>query len=432
MDRGKRKRATTRQQQEKDHKPETDQNDAADEVDNSTTTPKRKRPEPESNSDSTLTKPKPLTGSGQQDTTLANNKATTKINEESNNNRRKPGTNNSVDVLSITTGPCGKHYAAVDNAFETFLGELQNIRESVELGWTKSKERRIKLQQNLDQFNTSHDNGKVVTLSIGGQRFSTMESTLMGEQESFFWSMLHSGNWTPNQQGEYFVDRSPIAFHHILEFMRSSKEIPVEKLGDIEKDQLLDDIDFYQIPSLFHLTDKPRQQQPENRMKWATDNLAPSPPTVMALKWQKLHEAVYCYPWHLIPTTIKGTVRWSVSVTRTKANIWPNNMMIGIGPLPQCTTGGAYITMNDGTLTRLNQQTQFKFSWPDGYERVTHFELDCDTAMLTISTSKTSREVQFGSVAGLAAWCVCQPGFGGAGATIGSEVTISSNRLEDQ
>eukprot|EP01006_Ploeotia_vitrea_P057343 TRINITY_DN68171_c6_g1_i2.p1 TRINITY_DN68171_c6_g1~~TRINITY_DN68171_c6_g1_i2.p1 ORF type:complete len:321 (+),score=32.36 TRINITY_DN68171_c6_g1_i2:65-1027(+) len=306
MDRGKRKRATTRQQQEKDHKPETDQNDAADEVDNSTTTPKRKRPEPESNSDSTLTKPKPLTGSGQQDTTLANNKATTKINEESNNNRRKPGTNNSVDVLSITTGPCGKHYAAVDNAFETFLGELQNIRESVELGWTKSKERRIKLQQNLDQFNTSHDNGKVVTLSIGGQRFSTMESTLMGEQESFFWSMLHSGNWTPNQQGEYFVDRSPIAFHHILEFMRSSKEIPVEKLGDIEKDQLLDDIDFYQIPSLFHLTDKPRQQQPENRMKWATDNLAPSPPTVMALKWQKLHEAVYCYPWHLIPTTIKG------------------------------------------------------------------------------------------------------------------------------
>eukprot|EP01006_Ploeotia_vitrea_P067155 TRINITY_DN96548_c0_g1_i1.p1 TRINITY_DN96548_c0_g1~~TRINITY_DN96548_c0_g1_i1.p1 ORF type:complete len:400 (+),score=17.10 TRINITY_DN96548_c0_g1_i1:73-1272(+) len=93
----------------------------------------------------------------------------------------------------------------------------------------------------------------VVKLNIGGQVFSTTEGTLLSEKETFFWAMLHSGQWNPDDSAnrEYFVDRSPAVFSTVLEYLRTGRPVGTAHLTDQEFQLLQEDVDFYQISSFF-------------------------------------------------------------------------------------------------------------------------------------------------------------------------------------
>ena len=60
-----------------------------------------------------------------------------------------------------------------------------------------------------------------IKLDIGGTIFATSKSTLLSFEDSFFGAMLNSGIFLPGDDGTYFIDRSPLLFHHIIEYMRS-------------------------------------------------------------------------------------------------------------------------------------------------------------------------------------------------------------------
>eukprot|EP01006_Ploeotia_vitrea_P056187 TRINITY_DN68074_c5_g2_i2.p1 TRINITY_DN68074_c5_g2~~TRINITY_DN68074_c5_g2_i2.p1 ORF type:complete len:244 (+),score=21.19 TRINITY_DN68074_c5_g2_i2:310-1041(+) len=65
--------------------------------------------------------------------------------------------------------------------------------------------------------------------------------------------MLHSGCWSPDDNGEYFIDRSPQAFPHVLEYLRSHKKASLssssEPSSENEVELLERDLDFYQVTS---------------------------------------------------------------------------------------------------------------------------------------------------------------------------------------
>eukprot|EP01006_Ploeotia_vitrea_P054376 TRINITY_DN67879_c0_g2_i6.p1 TRINITY_DN67879_c0_g2~~TRINITY_DN67879_c0_g2_i6.p1 ORF type:complete len:300 (-),score=37.23 TRINITY_DN67879_c0_g2_i6:86-985(-) len=95
-----------------------------------------------------------------------------------------------------------------------------------------------------------------IQLNIGGQRFTTTRETLLSENDTFFHSLASSEHWKPDQHGEYFIDRDPSQFHHILAYLRQKAATPSatslclesfmdhKKLSDFEKQQLVSDIDF--------------------------------------------------------------------------------------------------------------------------------------------------------------------------------------------
>eukprot|EP01006_Ploeotia_vitrea_P054364 TRINITY_DN67879_c0_g2_i1.p1 TRINITY_DN67879_c0_g2~~TRINITY_DN67879_c0_g2_i1.p1 ORF type:complete len:164 (-),score=28.69 TRINITY_DN67879_c0_g2_i1:392-883(-) len=97
-----------------------------------------------------------------------------------------------------------------------------------------------------------------IQLNIGGQRFTTTRETLLSENDTFFHSLASSEHWKPDQHGEYFIDRDPSQFGHILAYLRQKATVAPDddplclesfmdhkKLSDFEKRQLISDIDFY-------------------------------------------------------------------------------------------------------------------------------------------------------------------------------------------
>lgn len=86
-----------------------------------------------------------------------------------------------------------------------------------------------------------------IRLNIGGQVFVTSKETLTNERDSFFDAMLRSGRFQPDEEGEYFVDRNPRLFAHLLDYLRTRRSPDPTLLADPD---FIDDLRFYQIGSL--------------------------------------------------------------------------------------------------------------------------------------------------------------------------------------
>jgi hypothetical protein len=63
---------------------------------------------------------------------------------------------------------------------------------------------------------------------------------------TFFYSMLSSGVWLPNEKGEYFIDRDYEGFERILNYL-STGNLSFKGLNDYEKDVLISNLDYFQI-----------------------------------------------------------------------------------------------------------------------------------------------------------------------------------------
>jgi len=68
----------------------------------------------------------------------------------------------------------------------------------------------------------------------------------MSVQGSFFYAMLSSEHWQPDEDGEYFIDRNPKNFDRILDYLRTGKW-EIRGLSEVELDKIYEDMDFYQI-----------------------------------------------------------------------------------------------------------------------------------------------------------------------------------------
>eukprot|EP00124_Ichthyophonus_hoferi_P000147 Ihof_evm11s5 gene=Ihof_evmTU11s5 len=117
-------------------------------------------------------------------------------------------------------------------------GEIEKERERVHRGEPDTK--RAKLATPTGR----------IKLDVGGKSFSTSIATLRGFNNPTIKSFI-AGSWQDNLEpdGTFFIDRDPMVFNHVLNFMRGI-DLALEELTPLERLQLEKDAEFYDVPSL--------------------------------------------------------------------------------------------------------------------------------------------------------------------------------------
>eukprot|EP01125_Pyxidicula_operculata_P022475 TRINITY_DN9208_c0_g1_i1.p1 TRINITY_DN9208_c0_g1~~TRINITY_DN9208_c0_g1_i1.p1 ORF type:complete len:305 (+),score=38.36 TRINITY_DN9208_c0_g1_i1:46-915(+) len=87
-----------------------------------------------------------------------------------------------------------------------------------------------------------------ITINVGGKLFQTCKSTLLKARSSYF-DLLSSGRWLPDVDNHYFIDRDPLCFGVILNYLRTGK-LDARDLSNYEKEKLLEDLDYYKISDI--------------------------------------------------------------------------------------------------------------------------------------------------------------------------------------
>eukprot|EP01104_Vermistella_antarctica_P015985 TRINITY_DN5355_c0_g8_i1.p1 TRINITY_DN5355_c0_g8~~TRINITY_DN5355_c0_g8_i1.p1 ORF type:complete len:351 (-),score=81.89 TRINITY_DN5355_c0_g8_i1:60-1112(-) len=90
---------------------------------------------------------------------------------------------------------------------------------------------------------------EVVKLNVGGRKFTTTKTTLMGTGGHTYFTGLLSGKFavTMDEDGAYFIDRNGDYFPVILEFLRSGNLIGTDT---IRHDILYSEVQFYAVESM--------------------------------------------------------------------------------------------------------------------------------------------------------------------------------------
>jgi len=134
---------------------------------------------------------------------------------------------------------------------------LKRKREELDIEQKEIAEFKMKMIQ------VSENNKKMVKLNVGGEIFSTTISTF--NKEPSMLSAMFSGNFNmePGQDGAYFIDRDPKYFPMILNYLRMNV-IDTEDMGDKEKNELLREVEYYQIPSLLSLLKNFEEKERKN------------------------------------------------------------------------------------------------------------------------------------------------------------------------
>eukprot|EP01006_Ploeotia_vitrea_P004032 TRINITY_DN113709_c0_g1_i1.p1 TRINITY_DN113709_c0_g1~~TRINITY_DN113709_c0_g1_i1.p1 ORF type:complete len:328 (-),score=21.51 TRINITY_DN113709_c0_g1_i1:110-1093(-) len=275
---------------------------------------------------------------------------------------------------------------AVDAAFESFLNHLTSIENSVREKWDNWKLHQALLEQKLDECASMSE--KPVVLNIGGDVFKTTEATLLQEKESFFWAMLHSGRFLPDSQGHYFIDRSPVTFNVLLQYLRSGK-LPVSDLTTQQQEMLEEDVDFYQIRSLLNPTQSPLPILWDDvPQKWqGVLKLSGGATTLETLTPNAIHTASF-------PTPIGLQQR---AVHRWKVTVMPGvGCRVGIGDIrkPSWETS-VTVGMSGGQLFRIGGKTTPFVQWPRGCSHTTaEFEYNTTTRVLVIKAMDKTTDVE--------------------------------------
>ena len=95
-----------------------------------------------------------------------------------------------------------------------------------------------------------------IKLDVGGQSFTASKETFLKLEGSFFFAMLSSGRWEPDEDGAYFIDRSPKYFPYVIDYLRTGSLDMPTGLSTGELQCVKTEFDFYQI-------DFPRPSTPE-------------------------------------------------------------------------------------------------------------------------------------------------------------------------
>eukprot|EP01118_Nematostelium_gracile_P004845 TRINITY_DN15777_c0_g1_i1.p1 TRINITY_DN15777_c0_g1~~TRINITY_DN15777_c0_g1_i1.p1 ORF type:complete len:253 (-),score=49.35 TRINITY_DN15777_c0_g1_i1:9-767(-) len=111
-----------------------------------------------------------------------------------------------------------------------------------------------------------------IHLNVGGRRFATTRSTLTSLEGTYFSAMLASETWKPDPNGEYFIDRDPTYFNHILNYLRTGS-VFYRNFTEDERNDLETELDYYQIPYEKMMPWKwDSDYRPDSRVKMSINN----------------------------------------------------------------------------------------------------------------------------------------------------------------
>jgi hypothetical protein len=92
-----------------------------------------------------------------------------------------------------------------------------------------------------------------IKIDVGGQLFTASKETFWKSdtflklEDSFFFAMLSSGRWEPDEDGTYFINHSPTYFHYMIDYLRTGSPVSTSKLSKVKLQCVKTEFDFYQI-----------------------------------------------------------------------------------------------------------------------------------------------------------------------------------------
>ena len=122
----------------------------------------------------------------------------------------------------------------------TLLQHVEETKQKLQ----QEREDRESLAKSLNQAQLPEH----VRLNVGGERFATSRANLQRYENSFF-SALFSGRWETNLEEEIFIDRSPLLFGRVIDFLRGDQTV-AEDLNEMDRERLANEADFYQLHGL--------------------------------------------------------------------------------------------------------------------------------------------------------------------------------------
>lgn len=88
----------------------------------------------------------------------------------------------------------------------------------------------------------------IIKLNVGGQTFVTTDDTLSDKGDNMLSLMIRHQNPARLIDGHYFIDRDPVTFRWVLNYLRGSKVLPSKE--SIEMLLLKEEADFYAMDEL--------------------------------------------------------------------------------------------------------------------------------------------------------------------------------------
>jgi len=86
-----------------------------------------------------------------------------------------------------------------------------------------------------------------IVLNVGGTLFSTTLATLLSKNGTYFEQMFRSRSIMYSPDGTFFIDRNPMTFKFILDFLRTGDLLVESKDNDLRW-YLLEDAEFFELP----------------------------------------------------------------------------------------------------------------------------------------------------------------------------------------
>jgi len=125
---------------------------------------------------------------------------------------------------------------------------IRNAMAEIDARLKLVEEKEAALKKLEDKMKENAEKAKtIINLKIGGPIFTTSKSTLLKFEGSYFHTLLGSDRWKPEEDGCYFVDRSPEYFKYLMEYMRTGT-LETEGLSQKDIDHIHSDFDYYQVP----------------------------------------------------------------------------------------------------------------------------------------------------------------------------------------
>lgn len=137
---------------------------------------------------------------------------------------------------------------SVEGILGTTIDAMRSLlmRMELQMALLESKEKRV--QELDDRMRAMHERASQrIKLSLRGKVFETEKSTLLSIEGTYFYAMLSTDTWLPDDGGVYFADRPHEGFDRILSYLSTGK-LSYEGLTGYEIECIESNFDYFQIP----------------------------------------------------------------------------------------------------------------------------------------------------------------------------------------